>query len=157
MKLRDIFERWHLTSLKVNVKVLQAEFKPNDYDKKCAWDLYVELLTRITTQALDSKHGDEKTALDSIYSLFETTREILREHGRESKEFTKISIIVLNQIVRPFTAKWHKKSIENAFEDEEQCIKFRKELADLQVVLKRYTQLLAEMAEVEDLTDVEIE
>ena len=32
--------------------------------------LYVELLTRITTQPLESGHGDEKTALESVlYSL----------------------------------------------------------------------------------------
>ena len=46
--------------------------------------------------------GDDKTALDSIYSLFPITREI----GPQARTFDcavqgKIAIPVLNQIVRP--------------------------------------------------------
>ena len=48
------------------------------------WELYIELLTRITTQALPAVEGDEQTALDSVYSLFRTTRKILRQRGRKT-------------------------------------------------------------------------
>ena len=53
-----------------------------------------------------------KRALDSVYSLFPTTRTIIRTHGRDAMEFTKIAVVVLNQIVRPFTAKWHRLSLQ---------------------------------------------
>ncbi len=143
--------------IKLNLGFLTTEWSPNDQDKQCAWELYVELLTRITTQSLDPADGDEKTALDSVYSLFPTTREILKSNGRHCKEFTRLSVVVLNQIVRPFTAKWHKLSLEKAFEKPEQCQLFRQELAELQVLLQRYTQLLANMAGVEDLTRIDCE
>ncbi len=154
MKWSDWLENWGMSSLKLKAGFLETEWKPNTQDKQAAWELYVELLTRITTQALESTHGNEKTALDSILSLFPTTRKILREDGRSCKEFTKISIIVLNQVVRPFTARWHRASLDGAFEQPQQRLEFRNELATLQETLIRYTKMLAQMAEVEDLTEL---
>ncbi|MGI9256984.1 MAG: hypothetical protein ACR2PY_08635, partial [Salinispira sp.] len=72
-------------------------------------------------------------------------------------EFTKIAILVLNQIIRPFTAKWHKLASQGTFSDNQKCQKFREELKNLQEDLKIYTQMLADMADVEDLTELENE
>jgi hypothetical protein len=116
--------------------------------------MYVELLTRITTQPLGAQDGDEKTALDSIYSLFGTTRQVLKDNGPKCENFAKIAVIILNQIIRPFTAKWHRLSLQGAFQDTKQCKQFREELALLQIDLTHYTQLLADMADVEDLTKI---
>ena len=69
--------------------------------------------------------------------------------------FTKIAVIVLNQKIRPFTAKWHRLSIADAFDDEVQRQSFRSELQSLQADLRVYTQMLADLAEVEDLTELE--
>ena len=143
-----------MTSLKISVKFLEMEWKPNSSDKDAAWELYIELLTRITTQPLPSNHGDEKTALDSIYSLFGLTRTIIKSH-KGCIEFTKIAIIVLNQIIRPFTAKWHKISIEEGFTKPDTCKNFRAELIPIQNQLCIYTKMLADMAGVEDLTNLE--
>ena len=121
-------------------------------DRKAAWDLYVEMETRITTQPLDPKHGDEKTALDSVHSLFQTTREILLAQGPNCVEFAQIALVILNQEVRPFTAKWHRKSLEGAFNDVEECAKFRVELETLQEILLAYTRTLAVLAGFEDIT-----
>ena len=104
---------------------------------------------------MPSEVGDEKTALDSVFSLFSTTREILRRHGRRTIQFSKIAIPVLNQVVRPFTAKWHRESLSDAFEDAEKCKEFRKELEALQEDLHNYNRMLANIAGVEDLTDLE--
>ena len=131
------------------------DFLPKEEDKDAAWELYIELLTSITTQGLPVEHGDEATALESIYSLFGLTREVIRRRGRSSIEFTKIAIVVLNQKIRPFTAKWHKESIAGAFEDEGQRAQFRAELEELQSLLRTYTKMLADMAGVEDLTELE--
>lgn len=133
------------------------EWKPSDTDKDAAWDLYVELLTRITTQPLSDEGGVEHTALDSIHALFEITRQTLKTHGRSCIEFTRIAVIVLNQVVRPFTVRWHRKSQDGAFDSPEQCVIFRSELQALQIQLRNYTQLLAVLADVEDLTVLAID
>ncbi|MCC8985013.1 MAG: hypothetical protein V9G98_13005 [Candidatus Competibacter sp.] len=155
MKWGKWLENWDMTSLKIKASFLEMEWKPQDEDKAAAWELYVELLTRIATQPLDEKHGDEKIALDSIFSLFAITRQVLKSNTRNCTEFTKIAVVVLNQVIRPFTAKWHRLSLQGAFADEESRKQFRVELAQLQVVLKRYTKMLADMAGVEDLTTLE--
>ena len=155
MKWEKWLKKWKMTSLKVSTPYLEMEWKPNDSDKNAAWELYIELLTRITTQPLPSNHGDEKTALDSVYAIFSLTRTIIKSHKRDCVEFTKIAIIVLNQIVRPFTAKWHKISIKEGFTNSNICKNFRKELLELQKQLYIYTKMLADMADVEDLTNLE--
>ena len=155
MKFREWLDEWSMTSLKINAHFLEMEWKPSDYDKNAAWELYIELLTWITTQDLQPDHGDEETALRSIYRLFDLTREIIKRQGRHCIEFTKIAVVILNQVIRPFTAKWHKLSIQKAFDDPEQCEVFRKELSNLQGVLRTYSEMLADMAGVEDLSNLE--
>lgn len=155
MKWRKWLENWDMTSLKIKYPFLEMEWNPAETDKVAAWELYVELLTRITTQALAVDDGDEKTALDSVYSLFPTTRSIIKQNGRDCIEFTKIAVVVLNQKVRPFTAKWHRVSLSDGFENPSICAEFRAELEDLQTVLRRYTAMLSDMAGVEDLTELE--
>lgn len=155
MKFKELFENWGLKGLKINVGVAEMEWSPATEDSDAAWDLYVELLTRITTQPLPDDAGIEATALASIHSLFGLTRETLKHHGRKAEKFTKIAIIVLNQVIRPFTAKWHKLSTENAFQNADQCAEFRTELKELQSKLICYTRILADVAEVEDLTTLE--
>ena len=119
-------------------------------DRKAAWELYVEMETRIITQPLRPEHGDEQTALDSVYSLFQTTRDILHAQGPGCVVFAKIAIEILNQKVRCFTAKWHRKSGEGAFSDSAACAEFRQDLEKLQEVLRAYTRTLAVLAGVED-------
>lgn len=155
MKWSKWLENWDMTSLKISAPFLEMEWKPQDEDKAAAWELYIELLTRVATQPLDADHGDEKTALDSVFSLFSITRQVLKNNTRNCTEFTKIAIVVLNQVVRPFTAKWHRLSLQGAFNDADQCIVFRSELVALQVTLRKYTKMLANMAGVEDLTSLE--
>ncbi len=155
MNLKALFKKYDLEKVKINLQVAEAEIGLNSADEDAAWELYVEMLTRIVTQPLPSEHGDEETALDSVYSLFPITREVLRRHGRKAIHFSKVAIPVLNQVVRPFTAKWHKESSAGAFSNEGKRAEFRKELAALQVELRNYNRMLAEIAGVEDLTDLE--
>ncbi|MCY4436924.1 MAG: hypothetical protein OXE05_06270 [Chloroflexi bacterium] len=155
MELGQLFKNFNLESISLSAAAISAEVSFQETDKDAAWELYIEMLTRIITQPLPAEAGDEKTALDSVYSLFPTTREILRRHGRKTITFSKVAIPVLNQIVRPFTAKWHGESLAGAFEDEPKRLEFRKELSALQVELRNYNRLLAEIAGVEDLTNLE--
>lgn len=156
MKWKEWLDKWSMTGLSISTGFLEMEWEPKDPDRDAAWELYVEMLTSISTQYLPPDHGDEKTALDSIYALFGLTRETLKNQGRHCNEFAKIAIIVLNQVVRPFTAKWHKASLAGAFSEETRCREFRDELSRLQEELRKYTKMLADMANVEDLTKLEM-
>ena len=154
-RFRDLLERWGLSSLKINVHFLEAEFKPQDADRAAAWELYIELLTRVTTQRLDPDEGDEAAALDSLHALFGETREILRRNGSGCTEFVKLAIPVLNQVIRPVTTKWHPRLRKGAFNEKSACDEFRSDLARIQPKLRGFTKALAEMSEVEDLTELE--
>lgn len=155
MKWKAWLKKWSMNSLKIKTPFLEADWQPKDEDKDAAWELYIELLTRIATQPLPEKYGDEATALESVYRLFGLTREIIKTHGRECIEFTKIAIIILNQKIRPFTAKWHKIMLECGFDKKKVRKRFRDELKELQKILKIYTKMLSDMAGVEDLTELE--
>lgn len=156
MRWQQWLEKWGMTGLKIQLPFLEMEWQPQDVDRAAAWDLYVELLTRIATQPLAEADGDEQAALDSLFSLFATTREVLKHHGRHCVEFAKLAVVVLNQIVRPFTAKWHRLALVGAFDDAAKCQQFRAELRALQKQLLIYTAMLGDMAGVEeDLTHLE--
>lgn len=151
-KLGEIFKRFKLDEINLSPKEFNISISYENYDKEAAWLMYVELLTRVTTQKLDKDCGDEQSALNSIYSIFDSTRTVLKEKGRKAINFTKISVIVLNKIIRPFTSKWHKLSLGGAFEEKAKCDEFRCELEVLRIRLIKYTQILAEIAGVEDLS-----
>ena len=155
MKLAELFHNAYLETVRIGPRWANVEISFKEEDRNAAWELYIEMLTRIVTKELPSQVGDEQTALDSVYSIFPTTREILRRRGRSTIEFSKVAIPVLNQVVRPFTAKWHKESLAGAFSSSSGCQEFRVELETIQEELRKYNRLLAEIAEVEDLTDLE--
>jgi hypothetical protein len=155
MQWRDWLAEWGLDSLKLNLKFLEMEWKPQDADRNAAWDLYIELLTRITFQPLADEQGDEAAALKSVYDLFGLTREILHKHGPGCGQFAKLAIPVLNQIIRPFTAEWHRRTLAGDLNQPAACKAFREDLKALQAKLACYTQALAKTADVEDLTKLE--
>lgn len=155
MKLKDLFENWNITGLKVKTPILDMEWSPEDADKDAAWDMYIELLTRITTRPLPDIDGVEKAALESIYAMFGITRNIIKENGRKCQKFARVAIIILNQVIRPFTAKWHKLSEDGSLNSPDQCALFRSELKELQLKLINYSKLLAQISGVEDLTQME--
>lgn len=155
MKRRDSLEHRGLSTLKIKLGVLEGEFAPHEIDRAAGWELYVELLTRATTQYLAPEDSDEGTALESVFAIFPLTREILRRHGSDRGEFAKLSTPVLNQIIRLFTAKWYCLSLDSAFQDRTRCNDFRGELS-AQTLLRDYTRARADMAQVEDLTSLEL-
>ena len=154
MTLKELLFKFGL-KLSLSIGILNAEINFVNNDKKAAWELYIELLTRIATQVLPRRDGIEQSALSSTYSIFSTTREVLKKYGVTTIKFSKIAIPMLNQKIRPFTTKWHKLAEENAFCDSKKCEEFRKELENLQKELKKYNKLLAHIAGVEDLTNLE--
>ena len=86
-------------------------WEADDTERTAAWELYVELVTRIAVQPIDASHGTLREALNSLYSLFGSTREILRKAGPKvgasHDSVGGIAITVLNVGLRPFLSKWH--------------------------------------------------
>ena len=131
VKIKELFDNWSLKGLKINLKLLELDWEPADAEKQAAWDLYVELITRVSTQNLVPEHGDEKSALESLHALFDITRVNLKTHGRHCEVFSRIAIVVLNQKIRPFTTKWHTLSREGVLETSSGKKEFRAELKAL--------------------------
>lgn len=120
------------------------EWRPSDEDKKAAAKLHVQMISRITTQRLGYLDGVEKTALKSVYDLFEHTRKICTDHC-EARHFAVLAWHVLNTHIRPFTAKWHLRSERGMLSALDTTDEFRSELEVLQRVLRRYETLLAHL------------
>lgn len=124
---------------------LNLEWRPTRVDRRAAWRLMTELRTRIATQPLPHRSGDEGTALKSIFDLFQLSRGIIKQHFGCTHVAT-LTVWVLNQHVRPFTARWHAASVEGRLASADIRFHFRAELAQLQPKLREFTRLLALIA-----------
>src|SRR5712692_216477 len=122
----------------------KQEWEPNDEDRKAAARLHTQIVSRITTQRLGYLDGVEKTALNSIYALFDKTRTIADEQPG-CRHFETLAWHVLNKRVRPFTAKWHRESERGMLNALDSTDEFRAELAELQPFLQRFQDLLAHL------------
>src|SRR5205085_5172700 len=143
-----------------------AEWDSDPAERRAAWSLYVELITRIAVQPLATHEGILRETLSSLHSLFATTRAILREAGPDvgaSRDSVGgIAIAVLNNGLRPFLAKWHptllsweaKRSLTDHTKEHEmkwiEKPKVREELSKLIKDLEEYAHALATIAGVND-------
>ena len=156
MHFGALLSNFQLEKVRLGSAWANVEISFDQSDQDAAWELYVEMLLRVVTQPLPSEAGDESTALKSIYALFPVTREILRRRGRSAISFSKVAIPIMNQVVRPFTTKWHSQSLTGALGEPGKRAEFRKDLEALQSDLRNYNRLLAQIAGVEDLTDLKM-
>ena len=98
-------------------------------DREAAWEMYVEIDTRIITQPLSD--GIDLDALKSFHSIFDLHRNISRKHGLRCKRYYELITSILNNDIRPFTSKWHTQlTIEKKTNQEN--ILFREELKLIQ-------------------------
>ena len=67
-------------SLKLPVVEIEGIWVPDKKQREAAWEMYIELVTRISVAELKPGEGLLREALSSLYSLFKTTREILRKY-----------------------------------------------------------------------------
>jgi hypothetical protein len=122
-------------------------------DKDASWEMYVELNTKMTTQAITQSYNDERTtgdsksALTSIYSIFPETRLILKQYGLIGKQFANLAFEMLNVEIRPFTTKWYKESL---YPDRLHHDEFQEDLKQLQSDLAPYVAKFLEMANTKD-------
>lgn len=144
---------------------------PDTEQQQAAWEMYVELVTRIAVQKLEDDEGLMREALSSLYALFGETRRILRAYGpgvatpskKSDVSFGEIAVRVLNEWLRPLLAKWHpllsdhesrRKTSTSAYEHErgwDKANALRSDLADLQARLIAYADLLAKVCGVPSL------
>jgi hypothetical protein len=102
---------------KVTVKLpgIEGEWVADEAQRTAAWEMYVELVTRIAVQPLGRDEGMLREALASLHALFGETRRILRAYGPDIAKperkrylsFGAIAVDVLNVWLRPFLAQWH--------------------------------------------------
>ena len=165
-----------LKSVKVSLNVpyiggIEGTWEPDESERKAAWEMYIELVTRISVEELRPEEGLLREALSSLYTLFDTTRKILREYGPSIAQpkgeaglsFGYLAVTILNTVLRPVLAKWHpllldyestKASAVSPLEHERRWDKYdelRQELGQVRGVLTAYADLLAEVAGVPPL------
>jgi hypothetical protein len=134
-------------AIRLPQKVLDRAWAPTPADERAAWLLFTEMRTRIATQPLHYRSGDEATALKSLYVLFEFTRDILRKRETPCVHFAIVSVFVLNIIIRPFTAYWHKRNEAGLLANEDVRRDFRAHLIVLQDKLRLFQRFLGWLAE----------
>jgi len=165
-----------LTSVKVSLTLpyiggVEGTWEPDETERNAAWEMYVELVTRISVAELKPDEGLLREALSSLYTLFDTTRNILRKYGpsvaqpkgEDGISFGYFAVAILNTVLRPVLAKWHpllldyestKDSTISPLEHERQWEKheeLRQVLNEVRSVLIEYADLLAQVAGVPSL------
>lgn len=150
---------------------LSGNWEVDDQQRHAAWEIYVELVTRVTVVELKPEEGIIREALNSFYSLFNTTREILRRYGpsiaiasaKSDMTLGHVAVGVLNKVLRPLLAKWH--PILEEYENQrpegvsvaqhertwEQAATLRAEIEKVRQNLIEYANVLAEVSEVSRL------
>ncbi|MET9255819.1 hypothetical protein [Streptomyces sp. NPDC003717] len=109
----DLYRRTaRLTEVRITVPQLsELTFVVNNDAQQVAWQLFVETVTRTSTQQLRDDEGRIRESLTSLYGLFATTREILKASrpstGAEGLTVESLAVTLLNREIRPFLSKWH--------------------------------------------------
>jgi hypothetical protein len=165
-----------LKSVEVRIKFpelfeLAGTWEADEAQRLAAWEIYVELVTRVAVVALGPGDGVMREALTSLHDLFDITRGVLRKGGPDLARPAKvgalslgiIAVDVLNRAVRPFLARWHplllawevnRPATQSAADHEAAWptnAAMRSELAAVQTILRSYADLLGTVAGVPSL------
>ena len=150
---------------------ISGDWAPDSSERDAAWEMYIELITRIGVVDLAPTEGLVREALSSLYSLFATTRDILRRYGPgiarpaqgSTVSFGHLAVSVLNHALRPMLATWHplledyehgrpqqvsRLEWERAWDRHDEI---RAALADVGRTLTAYAGLLGEVCDAKDL------
>ncbi|MEV7202311.1 hypothetical protein [Streptomyces griseoluteus] len=146
-----------LTEVVVTVPQLsQMTFMVNNTSRQAAWEIFVEVATRVSTQPLGREDGFLRESLNSLYQLFGQTRTLLKnmQPGKVSHENTVeyLALTMLNRELRPFLSKWHPRL--SRFEQETAAddaawldgAEFREELEQLRGRLLEFAFAFARLA-----------
>ena len=108
-------ESVELSEVEVSFLGIKGKWVADRAQMDAAWEMYVELVTRVAVQALAPGTGLLREALSSLHSLFGETRRILKAHGPgvarplhpTALSFGIVAVDVLNQVLRPLLSRWH--------------------------------------------------
>ena len=162
-----------LVNVKLDLKVpgiggISGTWEPDESEVKAAWEMYVEMVTRTPLGGFSSQEGSLREGLDSIYSLFDTTRGILRMYGPDvarpksghELSFGYLAVSMLNLVLRPLLTEWHPKlrrwERDNPHMDENEWeghSDFLNALTETKVKLQQYAGLFAAVADVPELME----
>lgn len=131
----------------------------SEAERRLAWQLHVELATRVSAVRLEAEQGLLSEALESLHALFRIAREALAEDpGAGASEAASTVVRTLNEVLRPFLTKWHpllvahdelRQAGTGRFEHEQawpRNAQLRAELVELQAVLREVARHLAQRA-----------
>ncbi|MFD9474147.1 hypothetical protein [Streptomyces goshikiensis] len=155
---------------------ISGVWEPVDAEREAAWELYVELATRISVVELGEDEGLLREALSSLYTVFGTTREILRRYGPSVAPrvapgrvtFGLLAVNVLNLSIRPLLTRWHPLLTAHEARRGDQvdpvgherrwarAEELRREIEQVRQVLLSLAQALNEVAGVGDLITVRV-
>ena len=150
---------------------ISGTWTPDTAERDAAWEMYVELLTRVSVADLGPEEGLLREALTSLHSLFESTRAILRKYGPAVASagegrvvtFGYLAVAILNGGLRPLLSRWHplladheeRRSPEVSSVDWERdwakAGELRAELDEVRVLLTTYAGILGEVCGAEQL------
>ena len=162
-----------LVNVKLDLKLpgiggVAGTWEPDESEVSAAWELYVEMVTRTPLGGFSSQEGSLREALNSIYSLFGTTRGILRKYGpgearpKSGRElsFGYLAVSMLNLVLRPLLTEWHPKlrrwERDNPQLDErewEERNDFLNVLNEVSEQLRQYAGQFAVVADVPELME----
>jgi hypothetical protein len=157
--------------LDLKIFSIGGSWEPNDAERRAAWELYVELITRISVVPL--RDGIAREALTSLYTVFGQSREILRRYGPDIAEpkrdgeytFGFLTVALLNLALRPVLSYWHPElQVWEAGRAPGQSVKahedswprigeLRAALDQVRTVLTSYSSILAAACGVPDLRE----
>lgn len=159
--VKKIFANVKPKNYKVEIPgfVIEGDIQYTSISQQTAWQIYIELITRVSGNELESDSGILREALNSLYAAFTALRQVLKSTSVEiekdtigSGTYTVVSLllIIMNQQMRPFLSKWHpalqeyeqKKPADVSQYTHEMAwpgnLKFRDELKALQAGLNQY-------------------
>ena len=162
-----------LANIRINLKIpgfggISGTWEPDEAEIRAAWELYVEMATRSPLGGFSPQEGSAREALNSIYSLFDTTRAILRSYGPAvacpkgglKLSFGYLAISMLNHVLRPLLTEWHPRLQQ--WERENPTLTemdwpgrsdLLEALGSTESLLRQYAKLFTEVAEVPELTE----
>lgn len=165
-------------NVRLNLFVISiaGSWETSKEERSAAWEMHVELATRVGVQFLQPDEGVLREALSSLYEIFGITRGVLHRYGpavgrpqRGELSFGRIAVGVLNGSLRPFLSKWHPLLMDHEsrrVDDTPPAAHERSwdrypemlgELTELHTTLRSYADLLAEAAGVPSLVDLPTE
>ncbi|WP_211653231.1 hypothetical protein [Planococcus alpniumensis] len=159
-----------------NMASISGEWEPNENQQDASWEIYVELVTRVSVVGLKEDEGNVREALSSLYAIFAETRGILKRYGpgiaispgKGDLSLGYIAVSVLNDFLRPFLTKWHPillsheetrnegVSLMNHYKVWERDDEIREGLNQLSDFLYEYSKILAKGAGIPPLVEKSI-